>query len=475
MTVDNGRLRYSGLLLVTVGLLATAGAARAQQPGSAGALLLRGGTIIDPGSGTVVSNAAVLIRNGRIAAAGPLASVAAPGDARTMDVSGRFIIPGIIDAHIHIGSDDPRLGIAVFLPWGVTTVLNAGQWDSIATYKRLATSSDTTPVPRYFSVGSPFTAKGGWGDFGPATHVPASAAEARAEVRAARAGGADAIKVIYDDMSWATSHAMPMLRRDLLAAIVAEAHRLGLRVLVHAPLLDRAKEALRAGADALAHGVISGRVDQEFLRLMQRNRAYYIVTFAQFEAGGNRAAWIRRLREFDQHHRVPAAVFDSLVTPKAEAGFRARWDRKGSVAAQLPILRANLRRVAKAGIPIVIGTDAFVPPLVAGLSAQLELVMHEEAGLAPMAVLRAATANGAAFLGRERELGAVRSGYLADLLVLGADPLMTVANVRSIVWVVRGGGVYAPADLPASEADGKGVRRTGGRADRRSGGQAVRR
>jgi imidazolonepropionase-like amidohydrolase len=447
-------LRYNRLLLVTVGLLCTTGEGRAHHAGSAVALVLRGGTLIDPGSGNVVPNGAVLIQNGRITAAGPLASVVAPPDARTMDVSRRFLIPGIIDVHIHIGSDDPRAGMAVFLPWGVTTVLNAGQWDSIAPYKRIATSSDTVAVPRYFSVGSPFTAKGGWGDFGPATHVPASADAARAEVRAAQAAGADAIKVIYDDMSWATSRAMPTLRQDLLAVIVDEAHRHGMRVLVHAPLLYRAKEALRAGADALAHGIISGPVDEEFLTLMRRNRAYYTATFAQYEQG-DRLAWVRRLRESDERHRVPTAIFDSLVAPQAITGFRARWDREDSVTVLLPIGRANLRRVAQAGIPIVIGTDAFLPPLVAGLSAQVELVIHQEAGMAPMAVLRAATANGAALLRRERELGGLRPGYLADLLVLGDNPLVTVANVRSIVWVVRGGRVYAPADLPAINADGR--------------------
>jgi hypothetical protein len=146
-----------------------------------------------------------------------------------------------MDAHVHYG-----LGpLPDLLAWGVTSVLVTGQPDALEPYRRAA-SPDTASVPRFFSVERPFAAKHGWGDFGPGSaHFPATVDEARTEVRAARAAGADAVKVIYDDMSWLRSTPMPMLPEAVLRAIISEAHRLGLRVFVHAPILKHAKVALR--------------------------------------------------------------------------------------------------------------------------------------------------------------------------------------------------------------------------------------
>jgi imidazolonepropionase-like amidohydrolase len=106
-----------------------------------------------------------------------------------------------------------------------------------------------------------------------------------------------------------------------------------------------------------------------------------------------------------------------------------------------------LKTVGDAGIPIAIGTDTGFPGVILGVSSLMEVVLHVEAGLTPQAALRAATSTAAAMIGREKDLGTVEPGKLADLVVLDADPLADVRNIRKIHRVVKGGVIYDPAQL----------------------------
>jgi hypothetical protein len=195
---------------------------------------------IDPASGVTVPDAVIVLQAGRIQAMGPASEVQVPRGAQTLALRGKFVMPGLIDAHVHYG-----LGpLPDLLAWGVTTVL-VSQPDSLGPYRRQA-APDSARVPRFFSVGRPFAAKHGWGDFGPGSgNFPASTEEARHQARAAKSAGVDALKLIYDDMSWLRSTRMPMLPASVAAT--SEGHRQGLRTFVHAPILEHAKVALRSG------------------------------------------------------------------------------------------------------------------------------------------------------------------------------------------------------------------------------------
>jgi imidazolonepropionase-like amidohydrolase len=426
------------LVLLGVALLAPLTALNAQMP----VVALVGGTIINAGPSASRSVGTILIERGRITQVGPDAKVKAPSGAQVIDARGKFIIPGLIDAHHHLGSGlfsaqqpDPAKNLAELLSWGVTSVFNTGTSAQIFSTLRAATTPDEAPYPRFYSSGRIFGVKGGWA----ADYAPTTPGEARANVRDAKTAGVDAIKLVYDDMSWLRKVPMVVMQADILHAIVDEAHAQGLKAYVHAPILEFAKEALRAGADGFVHGVLSDPLDAGFIELMKKNRAFYSATHTVFEACGDLAGWSRRLQEFDDRGRIPAAAYEALRAPDSIARWEKSWTNTPYTKEKLPILRANLKRLSDAGIAIAAGTDTGVPGVVLGVASQIELLLHVEAGLSSAAALQAATIAAAQMIGAGKELGLIAPGYHADLVVLDADPLADIRNVRRISRVMKAG------------------------------------
>jgi imidazolonepropionase-like amidohydrolase len=199
------------------------------------------------------------------------------------------------------------------------------------------------------------------------------------------------------------------------------------------------------------HGIISDPVDDEFISLMKKNGAVYITTHAIFEAAADLGGWARREASFDVRGLIPREVFEVGTNPATVRQWEARLDNLSEAKGKLPILRANLKKLHDAGVLTVLGSDTSSAGsgsgLVLGLASQLELTLLVEAGLTPREALQAATINAARMVGREREFGTVEQGKLADLLILEADPLADIGNVRRIYRVVKGGVVYDPAEL----------------------------
>jgi imidazolonepropionase-like amidohydrolase len=123
------------------------------------------------------------------------------------------------------------------------------------------------------------------------------------------------------------------------------------------------------------------------------------------------------------------------------------WDNLAYARERLPNLRINLRRVLAAGVPVAIGTDAGFPGVVPGVSAQLELILHVESGVSPLEAIRLSTMGGARMPGRETETGSLGPGKAADLVVLDADPIADIHNLRKVSLVLKGGVVYKPDAL----------------------------
>jgi imidazolonepropionase-like amidohydrolase len=256
---------------------------------------------------------------------------------------------------------------------------------------------------------------------------------ARSAVRANLARGADAIKVWYVVRQNADTVAL----KAVVRAAAEETHRLGARLLVHATGLWEAKDALRAGADVLVHGVMSQPIDDEFIQLALRRTVIYTPTLTVGD--GYRQV---RARRFEPHYPLqcvdPVTLAHARATDTIPGGALAAQDRR------LQIGMANLTLVARAGVTIAMGTDAGNPLTLHGPSVVWEMAAMQEAGMSPMDVLVASTRNGARTMGRERDLGTLEAGKLADLVVLGADPLAAIGNVSQVRYVMRGGALSTP-------------------------------
>jgi len=279
-----------------------------------------------------------------------------------------------------------------------------------------------------------FTTDGGWGD----GYRPETAAAAREIVREIKAAGSDGVKLMYDDMRWVTTRPFAVMNRGIAAAIIDEAHRQGMLAVAHAPIQTFAKQALEDGVDCLLHGVISEPVDAEFIELMRRNGACYVSTLVMFETNAGYAEWADRMQAFDVGHQLDPQSLELFygVSPGTP-----RLDNIGWAVERLPVLRQNLVTVSRAGIPILIGTDTGIPGVLPGISAQLEMVLHVDAGLTPEAVLRAATTNAAIVMKQPGAFGTLAVGAQADLLILDGDPRENIGNIRLIRHVVRGGRI----------------------------------
>ena len=360
-----------------------------------------------------------------------------------------FSLPGARGSR-RAGPEDFRRYLTHMLGWGFTTIFSTAHANADLkdfTDLRRAAQGGESPMARYFGVGRGITVERGHASQPPlASFLPKTPEEAREQVHQLKTAGVDAVKFIFEDLRW-HGREVSVMRRDVMQAIIDEAHALQLKAYAHAPSLQLAKEVLRAGGDGLVHSVVDAPVDDEFIGLMSKNRASYTTTLSLFAAFTDIEAWIRRLEALDHRGVVPKEVFAGYRSPE---GTRLYYEVLGTMTREQPLhLRNNLRKVADAGLLVVAGTDTSVAGVLMGISSQMELVLLVEAGLTPAETLRAATINAARMLGRDTEQGTVEAGKLADLVVLDADPLVDIRNVTRLHRVVKDGVIFDPVKLLA--------------------------
>jgi len=391
-----------------------------------------------------------------------------------VSAAGKWIIPGLVDTHVHFsqtgwvdGRPDaldlreqypydqveadlharPERFFRSYLCSGVTSVFDVGGYPW--TLDLQARTAQSSTAPRVLSAGPLLSTIDFWLNLPDQRQFIYMADEAtvRQAVRAHKAWGAAAMKVWY---------IMPPQPPDtarvsaLVAAAGDEARKVGLPLIVHATGLWEAKDALRAGARVLVHSVWSAPVDDEFLALARRAGTIYVPTL--IVPDGYRQVAARRFERerqplgcVDPGTRAKALATDSVAPAKrpTAAVLEQRTTRTAQGLAQG---QANLKRVHDAGIPIALGTDAGNPLTLHGASVFMELEAMQAAGLTPLDVLVAATRTGARALGLD-STGTVTAGATADLVVLDADPLADIRNVRRIALVVRRGEVYTRREL----------------------------
>jgi imidazolonepropionase-like amidohydrolase len=316
----------------------------------------------------------------------------------------------------------------------------------VETSARSRTRSD---VPDVFAAAPIFTTKGGWWDEGlppdpNLNRFPASPDEARAAVRKAKALGTREIKVMLDDMAWCRAPKPPLAKvpRPILDALLGEARDQGLRAIVHAPNLEDAKAAIAAGAGALGHGVLDP-LDADTLALLGRGQVAYVPTMDIFEFLADPR------RDLDRVLGPPGSEVERWLEPATVQRLRSReysdhyrsgYPNLDYVERHLPALRENLVKLKAAGASIGLGTDMWAYP---GLSVSVEMDLYVRAGLTPMDALRAATQGAARSMGLG-DRGTLEPEKRADLVVLDANPLGDVRNVRRIAEIWKAGARVGP-------------------------------
>jgi imidazolonepropionase-like amidohydrolase len=403
--------------------------------------ILEGATVIDGVSAAPIRNAVVEIVGERIGRIGAAGSFAIPANATRVNLAGRTVMPGIINAHRHLfyGSplaDDPRnmragtiaQNARRLLYYGVTHVLSLGlDGPAMDDYRREQAAGRTVGT-FVLTAGLGSSAKNGW-QASKEIHRPTTAEEGRAAVRAEVARHVDAIKFWLDD-----DHGkLPKLTPDIYGAIIDEAHKNHLPVYCHMFTLADAKALMRRGLDVFAHSVRDQEVDDEFIALARQHKVVQIPTLvghaqnimyaqrpAYLDDPGVAALYPRSLIEYLGGAEKQRKVADDPATPAARREFA--------------IAEKNLRRIAAAGIPIAYGTDLGG---LYGPDDHRELALMVESGMTPMQTIQAATIGAAKLLRLDAAVGSLRPGKRADLIVLSADPLSDIRNTTKIeaVWV----------------------------------------
>ena len=454
-------------------------ALRALLASAPAAVVLTGATLIDGTGASPVAHAIVVVSNGRIDCAG--ASCRTPGGATVRDVSGSWIVPGIVDAHVHLaqtGWADGRpdaLDLREKYPYeavegelaahpervfranlcsGVTGLFDVGGYPwSLDLARR---ERGDVSAPRYAAAGPLLSTIDFW------LNLPAErqfihlkdADAARAGVRYLAARGAAAVKVWYIVTKEQTVEASA----PAVMAAGEEAATLHLPLIVHATGLAEAKQALRAGARMLVHSVDDADVDDEFLALAKKNGTVYCPTLTVLDGYVRLDRWADTGQAppvDDPNGCVDAAMRAKIASapPAAAADAAAKLEKFEAYSANASrVMARNLKRVSDAGIPVAMGTDAGNPLTLHGPSVYAEMEAMQAAGMTPMEVLVAATRNGARAMGAEKEAGTLEAGKEADLIVVGADPSKDVANLRKLRFVMRAGVLRSVESLKATAA-----------------------
>lgn len=434
-----------------------------------------GGVLVDGTGAAPVPGSVVVIRGGVIECAGPASACTVPADARLVDARGKWVIPGLIDAHVHysqtgfadgrpdaldlrerfpydstvaVNRRDPERYHRAYLCSGVTAVFDVGGFPW--TWELRDEAARSPSAPHVAAAGPLLSTRDHWLNLPGERqflHIATDSAVGAGARYVALSGG-DALKVWFVHGQRSEGAAV-WERRVARAGELAD--DLGLPFIVHATGLWQAKIAVRAGAELLVHSVYEDTVDAEFLEVAREagtiytptlivSRGYMQLAERDFDA----ESYGETLACVDPATRAKAFLTDSLSGRPEPAVLEARRNRLERLERTMA---ANLRRVKEAGIPIAMGTDAGNPLTLAGPSVYLEMEAMQAAGLTPLEVLVASTRTAAAAMGREERIGTLEPGKVADLLLLGADPLADIRNVRSVELIVRGGRVFRQEDL----------------------------
>jgi len=429
-----------------------------------------GVTVVDVIGETCIRDQTVLVSEGRIREVGPRADVALPPDAERHDLTGHWVLPGLVDMHCHLtfGHDWP---LELFLLNGVTTVRDPGGAVMQQRLMRERVQAGSRLGPRILIAGELLDGNPPvWPEH---THMVDTPERGVAAVRHLAAQGVDCIKIY--------NHVPP----DVLAAVIAVARELGLPVIGHVPRRMSMLQAIQAGMNGLEHIRITGSDflpperarDLDMLPVSEREpRLWDLIEPDE--------PWIDRLIEAMVSHDVtldPTLLIDDVIYDEGIAGQSDHPDnaylpdevRRSAAAEEVPAImqmpeelralsratepkrREFVRRCWQAGVRITTGTDgAALGKLLPGFGVHHEIALLRDSGLSPFGSLQAATISAARALNLADEIGSIEAGKTADFGVWTADPLTSHLRPADLDRVVIGGAVHLPSALALAEEPG---------------------
>lgn len=410
-------------------------------------VLYRGFTLIDGTGAAPRAKQAMLIDDAQIRWVGAQDKAPRRRGVRIVDLGGKYLMPGIVDLHVHIGTvrdlvqkaeyftpESVRRDLRTYAAFGVTTVQSMGtDKDSVLTIRDAGRNGPQT-MARLLTAGQGLVFKGGYGGVPGINRPVATPEEAAAEVDTQARKGVDYIKLWMDD----ELGAMPKMPYAISKAIIDAGHRRGKRVLAHVFYLADAKMLVAQGIDGFMHSVRDKPVDAELIGAMKARGVW------QGAATLSREAAVYAFGADNPRTRDP--FFRQAADPATIAGLESA-ERKKTVAASriypaLPRIdeqaRDNEVALAHAGVRYGFGTDAGPPGRLPGYSEHWELEQLVKAGFTPAQAIHAATGRSADWLGTG-DRGVIAAGRLADFIVLDADPTRDILNSRRIAAVFVGG------------------------------------
>jgi imidazolonepropionase-like amidohydrolase len=415
--------------------------------GQAGArqIVLKGARLIDGTGRPAIENSVLIIEGDHVAAAGKAGTVSIPKGADVRDISGKTIMPALINLHGHLGLSsngaDSVIGhyteenvlkqLNRYLSYGVATVASLGQ-DEDEIYKiRDAQHAGTLGGARLYTAGRGFLEYTGRTYPNDIRYRPQTPEEARADVRELAAHHPDFLKMWVDD---GLGHGTK-IKPAIYQAIIEEAHKQHIRVFAHEYYLGDAKALLAAGLDGFAHSIRDQPVDNELMQTMKARGVFLIPTLVRDEvlfAYADNLKWLDD--PFFQAGYDPAALAFVRSPQNVEKGRKDPDIAK--YRAGLEMAKKNLKTLSDAGVKIAFGTDSGIPTRFPGYFEHRELQLMVEAGLTPMKAIVAATGTNAEILGGAKTFGTLQPGRRADFLVLDANPLDDIHNTEklSAVW-----------------------------------------
>ncbi|HEX4988631.1 MAG TPA: amidohydrolase family protein [Candidatus Binatia bacterium] len=410
--------KTSTLIILVAALLFTANA-------TAQVTVLTHGTVID-GAGTAPQkDVTIVMENGRIRDVGLASKVSVPAGAAVVDLTGKFITPGIINAHGHVGAKtEPQLRQYAF--YGVTTTTSMQTDPDEVVEVREAQKRGELRGARVSTVKYRFAPD-------PEVVTPQ---QARAKVDETVAAGADYIKVWVDSGFGTRAKLTP----EFCAAVLEQARKHGKLTFGHAYELSDARMLVERGLNVLAHNIRDREVDSDFIAVLKQRNVTLIPTLIRDEflfAYGEAPAWIDDpfFLKFVPPERL--AVLKTKIRDE-----QAKNPQRALFKAGFEMNKINLKKLSDGGVRIALGTDSGGAAdrfFIQGYSEHREMELMVQSGLTPMQVIQSFSKGASEALGIDKEFGTLAKGKAADLLVLEKNPLDSITNMRTIQTIYLGG------------------------------------